>query len=143
MEKETIMKELIATIRKRLECYNALIKLADEQKSILIDSRHSELPVNLAKFDPLLIEVKQCEKREESLLGHLDGISPGGEYAAVKGRVAEAAGLLSDLTVTNKQLLTSHMEYVNFSLGIIFKTVAEHMPADAGNNPAMMLDSKA
>lgn len=136
--------ELISTARKRLQCFNALVKLADEQKSILLEGRHSELAGNLSKFDPQLLEIKRLEKQEETLLSQLTqaGVDIHPEYTAVKRRIAEVVDLLQRISVTNKQLLARHMEYVSFSLGVIAKVATEHSIIGPGNNPALMLDSR-
>lgn len=145
MERDKLIRELTTAARQRLERYNMLVKLADEQRSILIGSRHSELADNLASFDPLLIEIKRIEKQEDTLLRHMveaGGDDPGPEYRVLKGRIAESADLLHRISVTNKQLLTRQMEYVSFSLGMMVKIATEHSIIGPGNNAALMLDSK-
>lgn len=142
MERSALVRELTANANKRLECYNTLIGLADEQRTIMLGNEHSRLPENLAKFDPLFLEVKRLERNEEALLAQLaesgDNDDPG--YAATRARILEAANVLQSITITNKELITSHMQYVNFTLGLIFKTAAEHSTACPGDNPAILLD---
>ena len=63
MEPDSIRDEMVTTARKRLERYDQVVGLAEEQKAILVEGRHSELTENLTKFDPLLLELKQLGKR--------------------------------------------------------------------------------
>lgn len=145
MERDAITKELTTVARQRLDCCNRLVNLADRQRAILLGSRHSELAETLADFDPLLLEMKSIEKQEQGLLARFTeagGADPSPEYQVLKGRIAESADLLHRISVTNKQLLTRHMEYVSFSLGMIVKIATEHSIIGPGNNPALMLDSK-
>lgn len=144
MERDTLIQELNNTARKRLERCGTLLSLAVEQKSILLAGRHSELQSNLEKHDPLLLEVRNLEKQEDVLRGRIAeiGVSTGAEYTAIRARIAESAESLRDVTITNRQLLTSHMEYVNFSLGVIVKIATEHSIVGPENNPAILLDSR-
>lgn len=132
--------DLLSTAHRRLQCFNALVKLADDQKSMLMEGRHSELPDNLSKFDPLLVEIKKLETQEETLLKQMG--APGPEYLAIKARIAESVDLLKRISTTNKVMLARQMEYVSFSLGLIVKVATEHSIIGPGANPALMLDSR-
>ena len=150
MERETIVREVTAIARKRLECYGKLASLAEEQRSMLVESRDSDLSDNLAEFDPLLLEIMQLDRREETLQQHLEKarsngrvIDLGREYAHLTDRTVKTAKLLRDLTLINKELLAGRMEFVNFSLGVIYKVAAEQSLAGDGDNPAIMLDFRA
>ena len=149
MQQDTIVRELTNIAGRRLECYAALADLAREQKNILVGHRDSELDANLAGFDPLLLEIMQLDRREETLIGYLTdpeaGSPPrlGWEYEDLKTRTAETARLLQRFTIINKEMLASQMEFVNFSLGVICRTAAEQQMSGSGGNPAIMLDSRA
>ena len=153
MEEHTIIDEIVSTARMRLERYDRLVALAEEQQSILVENRHSELAQNLAVIDPLLFELKQINKRQENLFRHLEESQDGGqatrlpdinkEYEELAQRTAEKADRLRTLTEVNRQLLSNAMDFVNFSMGIICKVVAEQqLNADAKSNPAIVLDLK-
>jgi hypothetical protein len=145
MEKDKLIRELTTAARQRLDCCNRLVGLADKQRAVLLGSRHSDLAENLANFDPLLMEMNSIEKQEQGLLARFTesgGDDPGPEYRVLKGRIAESAGLLHQISETNKQLITRHMEYVSFSLGLVLRFATEQSIIGPGNNPALMLDSK-
>lgn len=150
MERETIVREVTLIARKRLDCYGRLAGLAEEQRSMLLESRDSELTDNLARFDPLLLDIMQLDRREETLRRHLEAAKANGravdlgpEYADLTDRTVKTAKLLRDLMLINKELLAGRMEYVNFSLGVIYKVAAEQSLAGAGDNPAVVLDLRA
>jgi len=151
MEPDSIRDEMVTTARKRLERYDQVVGLAEEQKAILVEGRHSELTENLTKFDPLLLELKQLGKREEALRRHLERAQADGqvassssldaEYAKTADLTAEKTSVLRTLTETNKQLLANASEFMRFSIGIICRAAAEQQPGlDIGGNPAIMLD---
>ena len=148
MQQDTIIREITSIARRRLECYAALADLAQKQKTILIEHRESDLPDNLAGFDPLLLEIMQLDRREETLVGYLEDAPPEGsadlraEYNQLKSRTAKTARLLRDLTIVNREMLAGKMEFVNFSLGVVCKIAAEQLVSGPGDNPAILLDSR-
>ncbi len=140
-----IENEIAATMSKRLDCIAALVKLAEQQRDILMTSRHDDLAGNLAAHDPLLVEIKQVEKREETLRAQLPDTYQSDNPFESRLRVAIAAQAdkLYAVTTTNKQLMIRQMEFVNFTLGMIFRTATDTHATSAGNNPALMIDSRA
>ena len=149
MQQDTIIKEITSIARRRLECYAALADLARKQKTILVEHRESELPDNLAGYDPLLLEIMQLDRREETLLGYLKNDSAEvsrrvrDEYDELKRQTVDTARPLRELTIVNREMLAGKMEFVNFSLGVVCKIAAEQLVSDPGNNPAVLLDSRA
>lgn len=147
MDQETIRNEILKTAHARLERYEALVNLADEQKTILLESKHTDLPGNLVKFDPLLLEIKQLDRREESLFGQYEEMAgmpfDDREYKSLASDIAGRAERLHNLAEVNRQLLDNAMEFVNFSINIVCKVAAELNPnLAAETNPALMLDLK-
>jgi hypothetical protein len=140
-----IENEIAATMSKRLDCIAALVKLAEQQRDILMTSRHEDLAGNLAAHDPLLVEIKQLEKREETLRAQLPDADQAATTFDSRLRVAIAAQAekLYAITTTNKQLMIRQMEFVNFTLGMIFRTATDTFVTGAGNNPALVIDSRA
>jgi len=148
MQQDTIIREITSIARRRLECYAALADLAQRQKTILVEHRESDLPDNLAGFDPLLLEIMQLDRREETLVGYLEDAPPEvsadlrAEYNQLKSRTAKTARLLRELTIINREMLAGKMEFVNFSLGVVCKIAAEQLVSGPGDNPAILLDSR-
>lgn len=150
MEQETLKKELISTARMRLEHYNKLVKLAEEQRAILVGGNHAELAQNLVQFDPLLLQLKQLNERERTLYEHLHKGQAGAEAAdpidaehrALADHMAGKALELRGLTMTNKELLAGAKEFTDFSIGIICQLASEQIQKEAGSNPAIMLDRR-
>jgi len=152
MEQETLKRELISTARMRLEHYDKLVKLAEEQKSILVSGAHSELAQNLAHFDPLLLQLEQLDERERTLYEHLEKGQTGkrsanpseidAEHKDLADRAARKVLELRALTMTNKELLAGAKEFTDFSVGIICQIAAEQVRKDVSGNPAIVLDRK-
>ncbi|GEM_PF-2495579 len=153
MDATTIRNELITAARFRLQRFRDLVSLAEEQRAILLERRHDDLPENLRRHDPLLIELAKAEKREESLLAMLSEAETeaGGseEFEAAYGKINEEtrdlARRLQPLVAGNTQLLKTMMEYVQFSIDVMFKVMSEQQPfdrtADIGS-AALLLDRK-
>lgn len=148
MQQDTIIREITSIARRRLDCYAALADLAQKQKTILIEHRESDLPDNLAGFDPLLLEIMQLDRREQTLVGYLEDAPSAvsadlrAEYDQLKSRTAKTARLLRELTIVNREMLAGKMEFVNFSLGVVCKIAAEQLVSGPGDNPAILLDSR-
>ena len=161
MDATTIRNELITAARFRLQRFHELISLAEEQRAILLERRHADLPENLRKHDPLLIELAKAEKREESLLGMLaatdaSAAAPGSateasasdfeaQYAEINRETRALALTLQTLVAGNTRLLETMMEYVQFSIGIMAKLMCEQQSYDPAADPgtaALLLDRK-
>jgi len=153
MDATTVRNELITAARFRLQRFQELISLAEEQRAILLERRHTDLPENLRKHDPLLIELAKVEKREESLLGMLsDAETETGksddfeaQYAEINRETRALALTLQTLVAGNTQLLETMMEYVQFSINIMSKLMCEQQSYDPAADPgtaALLLDRK-
>ena len=147
---ENVIGKLTSTLRSRLDQYEELIALAQEQQSILVEGRHTDLSENLAKHDPILLQLKQLEKRQEGLLVYLvtEGTVPGsvrpGDFDSECRRLEESisrrAQELRELTETNKQLINNAMNFRHFSMNVICKAAGDANSAPPGASPAIMLD---
>ena len=164
MDATTIRNELITAARFRLQRFQELISLAQEQRAILLERRHADLPENLRRHDPLLIELAKVEKREESLLGMLAATERRqrhcvryrsiacraypdfeAQYAEINRETRALALTLQTLVAGNTQLLETMMEYVQFSIGIMAKLMCEQQSYDPAADPgtaALLLDRK-
>lgn len=134
MDTQIISKELLNTTQKQLGCFNGLIKLSEEQESILIEGRHGELADNLSGFDPLLLEFQQLAKRDEALRRRLKSAASDSAastdyyeqpYKQFSSALAEKASRLQVLTETNRELLGNAMELIGFSMAVIGKVASE------------------
>lgn len=149
IDRRKIEDEILATTGKRLEKYEKLVSLAEAQQMILVNGRHGELADNAAAFDPILLEIKQLDKREEMLFGRLEKCEEyhGPENIDVRCReinrqTLQAAARLKRLTEANERLMLSALQLIDFSMGIICKVAAESAAGKAAPNPAMALDLK-
>jgi hypothetical protein len=153
MEPETIENEIVSIERKRLDDYEKLLALAEQQQAILLEGRHDELNENIAQFDPLLVELKQLDRWEDSLFKRLDqrsgdssdpSINVNDKCRDIVRMTLSKAAHLRTLTETNKNLLANAMQFVDMSMGIICRVAAE--ASSVGNqsgNPAIVLDTRA
>ena len=161
MDATTIRNELITAARFRLLRFQELISLAEEQRAILLERRHADLPENLGRHDPLLIELAKVEKREESLLGMLAATDASAaalrsateasasefeaQYTEINRETRALALTLQTLVAGNTQLLETMMEYVQFSINIMAKLMCEQQSYDPAADPgtaALLLDRK-
>ena len=161
MDATTIRNELITAARFRLQRFQELICLAEEQRAILLERRHADLPENLGRHDPLLIELAKVEKREESLLGMLAATDASAaalrsateasasefeaQYTEINRETRALALTLQTLVAGNTQLLETMMEYVQFSINIMAKLMCEQQSYDPAADPgtaALLLDRK-
>jgi hypothetical protein len=141
-DKQAVLDELDSVHQKRDERYDELIRLAEEQQSILLEGRHSDLAENIAGFDPLLLEIDQLDKRERTLVQRLDQADHRKEPAAplkLEPSTVEKAARLHALTQTNRHLLANAMEFIDFTIHVVCRTAAD---AAAGANPAVVLDAR-
>jgi hypothetical protein len=132
MELSAIEQELISTVTKRLQCYETLLSLTLEQKSILVDGRHAELSENLKRFDPIMMELNHLDQTQKALMKHLKELVARGTIAEMpnvkalcedcNNRTIETASRLRELTKLNTRLLNTAMRYVDFTLGVICKS---------------------
>ncbi|MHB0912634.1 MAG: flagellar export chaperone FlgN [Armatimonadota bacterium] len=146
METERIKSELISTARLRLQHYGLLVEMAEEQQSILIQGRHSELAENIAGFDSLLLELSKLSKREELLVCDLaDSRSEASDISSTLCNISEEmlkhTERLRELSRSNMQLLNNAMEFIDFSIGIICGAVGPGQSGRAGS-PSILLDLK-
>ena len=161
MDATTIRNELITAARFRLQRFQELISLAEDQRAILLERRHADLPENLGRHDPLLIELAKVEKREESLLGMLAATDASAaalrsateasasefeaQYTEINRETRALALTLQTLVAGNTQLLETMMEYVQFSINIMAKLMCEQQSYDPAADPgtaALLLDRK-
>lgn len=154
MNIERLKNELVSIAGRRLQRFRELASLAEEQRSLLLNGRHSELPGNVTEHDRLLVELNQLDRREEALAGHLADAEPVSgtsadfdrKYGEINRETGEVALRLQSLTVANTELLNNAMEFVTFSIGILSKLANEQQPCDpgieAGNSAALLLDRK-
>jgi hypothetical protein len=151
MEAVTTRDNLMSIALLRVERLTALVELAEQQRSMLIEGRHSELAENVKAQDLILAELDHLQKREDGLLqtvssGHTLGLSP--EYESVGARASRTAQRLKSITRGNRDLLDSTMQYVTFSMGILSSLAADQQvsydprPEAGPNTLAMMLDRK-
>ena len=133
--------EILTGLNRRLDIYDKLAMLAETQQVILMENKLSELPENLAGFDPLLLELEQIERREESslVLPEDENNLFSGETRKIASSIIERAGQLSRLTALNKQLLQDAMNFVDFSIGIICRAAS---PTSDPGSRAILLDAK-
>lgn len=158
MDSTTVRNELITAARFRLQRFRDLVALAEDQRAILMERRHADLPENLRKHDSLLLDLAKVEKREESLLGMLsgddgEGRSPGvgdtsdfeDRYAEINRETRDIALRLQTLVACNTKMLNTMMEYVQFSVSVMSRLMGEQQSYDPAADPgsgALLLDRK-
>ena len=135
---DVVRRELDSSGSRRLERLETLIRLAEEERSILVQGRHADLEANLGAQDRLLAEVRQLDKREEKASMMLEEGSLG---PALHVEHAKAADRLRSLVEVNTELIQNAMRFVNFSLGVLMSLASEQQGGQG--NPAILLDRKA
>ena len=151
MEAETTRDNLMSIALLRVERLTALVELAEQQRSILIEGRHSELAENVKAQDLILAELDHLQKREDGLFRTVSSRPALGlaeEYESVETKASRTAQRLKSITRGNRGLLDSAMQYVNFSMGVFSALAAEQQvsydprPETGPNTLAVMLDLK-
>lgn len=150
LDNKKIENEILAAACKRLSSYEQLVSLAEEQQEILVEGRHNELADNTAAFDPVLLEIKQLDKREEMLFQRLkkteNSENPNNidiRCREVNKSTIQAAARLRRLMEANERLMNNALQLIDFSMGIICKVAAESASGtDARVNPALAIDLK-
>ncbi len=150
MDATTIRNELITAARFRLQRFRDLVALAEDQRAILLERRHAELPENLRKHDSLLVDLAKVEKREEALLGMLSGQDSDApdfqaKYSDINSDTRDEALKLQSLVAGNSKILNTMMEYVQFSISIMSRLMGEqqsYSPAADQSAGALLLDRK-
>ena len=151
MEAETTRQNLMSIALLRVERLTALVELAEQQRSMLIEGRHSELAENVKAQDLILAELDNLQKREDGLLQTVSSrpalnLEP--EYESAGARASRAAQRLKSITRGNRDLLDSAMQYVTFSMGVLSGLAADQQVSydprleTVPNTLAMMLDRK-
>jgi len=148
MDLNALRDEMLSIAKLRMERYREMIKLAEEKKAVLTDGRHADLLEVTRRFDPILVELAQLEKREAQVIKHLEQVdlargsfvTP--EYEAIQSETRKLALQLRELTYINMTLLDNAMQFVNFSMGMISEIATDNHASDGGNH-ALIFDTKA
>ena len=145
--------DLMSVTHLRLERLKKLIELAEEQRSILLQGRNSDLPENVRAQDMALAELAHLQKREDALIETLSAEANAGpdvkrEHVALSAKASRAAQRLQTVVRGNRQLLDNAMQYVSFSLGVISELASNQQPGydtksdGPSNSLAILLDRK-
>ena len=154
MDLDTTQKELIATAALRLECFEKLLSLAKEQRSILVEGRHADLEPNLCEQDRILVELGRLDRREDKLIGFINEGSQQGKflpnyetrYGEITQRIKNAVVRLRSVMRINTELLENVARYVSFSLAVIAKLASNQSPhsrQSCAAGTSVLLDGKA
>lgn len=146
MNQESLRDELLTTAQCRLKKLRELIRLSEEQQSILRDGLHEELHENLRKHDSILHDLDRLSRREEAivkLLDQKDAEHSDDKLNAMRQQAGELALRLRGIIAANTELLKNSMEYTRFSLDLISKLISEQRATTEGNwSGALLLDKK-
>jgi flagellar biosynthesis/type III secretory pathway chaperone len=148
MNEQLAVQEIVAILDKRLEDYDHLIGLAEEQKALLLANRRDDLQENLSKFDPVLSELQQLKTREDSVAKRIKQAQAAGDlpdfdiqsvYAELRDSILERVNRLRRLTEQNTRLIKNMMNLTRFTMMAISKMVARNSAKET-RNPALLLD---
>jgi len=143
---DIFVAEIEAINAKRIEGYDKLITLAEEQQQILLSCKRGDLSENLAKFDPILVELKQLARKEEAFVQRLreqsSEISRETITARFKDAVMARVHRLRDLTEKNVHLLNNLMSLSNFTMELIGRMAGTRENQGATSNQPILLDLK-
>jgi len=151
MDERLITDELEAIYEKRIQGYDNLIMLAEEQQSILLADRHKELNDNIAKFDPLLMDLQRLDKRETAFTERIEQVQTEGKLPLnfdldtlrlrFKKELAKRVERLRGLVEANTRLLNNLMSFANFTMDAICRVATGQSDAISRNN-SILLDLK-
>jgi hypothetical protein len=153
IEAEAARKRLMSIALVRGELLTGLLKLATDQRQILVKGNHDGLADNIQAQDQSLAELDSLEKQEQCVLqaSPADIMRSSQEfrrgYLALARESALTADSLKTIVQTNRELLDTAMQYVAFSLGAISNAAADKQSYDpnsdaANDSLAIMLDRK-
>lgn len=149
MDLGKVSSELLSLASRRLEIFRELVRLAEEQRTILVEGRHGDLLDNVRKNDSLLTTLSQIEKHEKVLLEHLEnandehGFKPA--YRHLNQQALETAAHLRELVSVNKELLENAAEYVRYSVSVLSKIASEssgNLDLNGCNHTTLLIDRK-
>ena len=135
---DLVRRELDSSGSRRLERLETLIRLAEEERSILVQGRHSDLEVNLGEQDRVLADLRQLDNMEEKASRRLE---EGSLVPAFHAAYTEAADRLRSLMEVNMGLVQNAKRFVDFSLGVLIGLASEQQGGQG--NSAILLDRKA
>lgn len=150
MDSGKISSELLSLASRRLDIFRELVRLAEEQRAILVEGRHGDLLENVRKNESLLLTLNQVEKHEQALVellrdaGNEHGFRPA--YRHLNQQVLEVAGQLRDLVSVNRELLENAAEYIRYSVSVLSEAVSDSsggLDSDRRNCPTLLIDRKA
>lgn len=152
MNEQLIAEEMNTICDRRIEGYDRLIALAEEQQAILLTNRHADLQLNLARFDPILIELQQLDRKENSFTQRIKQAQTGGKisnsvdpesvYAESGEPLMDRVNRLRTLTEMNTHLLSNLMNLANFTMGIVSKMASNRSNTGGMGSPSILLDLK-
>jgi hypothetical protein len=150
MNEHLIAEEITALRSRRIEGYNRLIELAEEQQSLLLQNRHSELAQNLSKFDPVLMELQQLDRKEDAFSQRIKQAGDKLEDTAHTETMDKLSGeplmdrvnRLRNLTEMNTHLIKNLMNFANYTMGIVSKIASNGRNFGDIGNLSVLLDLK-
>lgn len=145
-----IGSELLSLASRRLDIFRELVRLAEEQRSILVEGRHGDLLDNVRRNESLLLTLSQVEKHEQTLVELLrdagDEHGFRSAYRHLNQQALEVAAQVRDLVSTNRELLENAAEYVRYSASVLSEAASDSsrgLNSDGHNYPTFLIDRKA
>jgi len=134
---EALADETLAAMERESRLYDALLALAEEQRSCLIRGEAPRLERIVAQESDLLLRASRASRRTQAYLGRLAGALglpqgwSGGDlahalptaaarrYETLRRRILSQADQLARLSMISRQLASGALAYIDFSLRLM------------------------